>query len=227
MKTWKNPAGYFARLGGRVERAVVGDHVRPAPPRILPSLVAAISPVHDVVAREAGRHEVLRAVLHPLDRLAGRRSSRRSRTRSPGRSAPCCRSRRRCRGDDHRILCSGSPATSAYTRAVRVRRLGRAPERQLAGDRVDVGDRAAGLHRRRVRARVEHVLRRPRRRRRRTRASVSASSPASQSKMWLSVWPSLSSRITGASGSSALRASTTAGSGSYSTSISSSASRAE
>jgi hypothetical protein len=44
--------------------------------------------------------------------------------------------------------------------------------------------------------------------------------------MWLSVWFSLSSRITGASGSSALRALTTAGSVSYSTSISSSASRA-
>jgi hypothetical protein len=57
-------------------------------------------------------------------------------------------------------------------------------------------------------------------------ASVAALSPASQSKMWLSVLPSLSSRITAASGSSALRALTTGGSGSYSTSISSSASRA-
>src|SRR5262249_39860268 len=56
--------------------------------------------------------------------------------------------------------------------------------------------------------------------------SVFARWPASQSKMWLSVLPSLWSRIPGASGSSARRASTTAGSGSYSTSISSKASRA-
>ena len=57
-------------------------------------------------------------------------------------------------------------------------------------------------------------------------ASVAASSPVSQSKQWLSVLPSRSSRITGASGSSALRASMTGGRISYSTSISSSASRA-
>ena len=45
-------------------------------------------------------------------------------------------------------------------------------------------------------------------------ASVAAASPASQSKMWLSMRPGSSSRMTGASGSSAKRASTTAGSGS-------------
>ena len=37
--------------------------------RILPSLVAAISPPHYVVTGEAGADEVLRAILHPLDRL--------------------------------------------------------------------------------------------------------------------------------------------------------------
>ncbi len=58
-------------------------------------------------------------------------------------------------------------------------------------------------------------------------AAVAAASPASQSKMWLSVRPTWSSRITGASGSSARTGSTTASSGSYSTSINSSASRAE
>ena len=58
-------------------------------------------------------------------------------------------------------------------------------------------------------------------------ASVAALSPACQSKMWLPSWPSRSSRITGAPGSSAVLASITAGSGSYSTMISSSASRAE
>ena len=58
-------------------------------------------------------------------------------------------------------------------------------------------------------------------------ASVRAASPASQSKMWLLAWCSMSSRMSGAPRSSAWRASTTAGSGSYSTSISSRASRAE
>ncbi len=57
--------------------------------------------------------------------------------------------------------------------------------------------------------------------------SVASSSPASQVGLArLSDWPTLSSRIRGASGSSALRALTIAGSGSYSTSISWSASRA-
>ena len=51
--------------------------------------------------------------------------------------------------------------------------------------------------------------------------SVASSSPASQVGLArLSRWPALSSRISGASGSSALRALTIAGSGSYSTSIS-------
>ena len=58
-------------------------------------------------------------------------------------------------------------------------------------------------------------------------ASVAALSPADQSKMRLSDRPARSSRITSAPGSSAVRASITAGSGSYSTLISSSASRAE
>ena len=58
--------------------------------------------------------------------------------------------------------------------------------------------------------------------------SVAAWSPASQVGLaMLSTWPDLSSRISGASSSSALRAFTIAGSGSYSTSISPSASLAE
>ncbi len=57
-------------------------------------------------------------------------------------------------------------------------------------------------------------------------AWVAAASPVSQSKQWLSVLPSRSVRITGASGSSAFRTSMTGSRMSYSTSISSSASRA-
>ena len=80
---------------------------------------------HRVVAREAGRHQVLRAVLHPLDRPAGAHRRRRRRTRSPGTPAPCCRSRRR-----RRARSPGSGARRArdpgVERAVGVRRLGRA-----------------------------------------------------------------------------------------------------
>ena len=58
--------------------------------------------------------------------------------------------------------------------------------------------------------------------------SVESASPASHVGLArLSRWPALSSRISGASSSSALRALTTAGSGSYSTSMSDSASLAE
>ena len=45
-------------------------------------------------------------------------------------------------------------------------------------------------------------------------ASVAAASPVSQSKQWLSCLPSMSVRMTGASGASAVRASTTGGSSS-------------
>ena len=51
--------------------------------------------------------------------------------------------------------------------------------------------------------------------------SVASRSPTSQWKMRLSVLPSLSSRSTGASGSSALNGSTSTGSGSYSISTAS------
>ena len=54
-----------------------------------------------------------------------------------------------------------------------------------------------------------------------------AASPVSQSKMWLSVLSVRSSRMIGASGASARRTSMTGSSRSYSTSMSSSASRAE
>ena len=58
--------------------------------------------------------------------------------------------------------------------------------------------------------------------------SVASASPASHVGLaTLSTWPALSSRISGASGSRALRAFTIVGSGSYSTSISARASLAE
>ena len=118
-------------------------------------------------------------------------------------------------GEMIRILCSGRPVTSAYI--VRW-----ACGAWLVDQTVSlpltvsmVGHRAAGLQRRRVHPRVEHVLGHRDSAAAKTRRSA-ARSPASQSKIRLSAWPAMSSRISGAPGSSARVASTTGGSGSYS-----------
>jgi len=60
-------------------------------------------------------------------------------------------------GEMIRILCSGSPVQRVQG-AVRVRCLAGSPDGELPGDRVEVGHRAAGLQRGRVRPRVQHVL---------------------------------------------------------------------
>ena len=59
----------LGRLGGRVEGAVVGDHVDPQAGDL--AVLGAHLGVHHVVAGKAGRHQVLGAVLDPLDRHAG------------------------------------------------------------------------------------------------------------------------------------------------------------
>ena len=93
----EQPGAELRGLRVGVERALVGEQRRRCRPVIFPSLSAS-SPLHVVVAREPGRDQVPGAVLDPLHR-AGRSAARRpSRRRSPGRSAPCCRSRRRGRG---------------------------------------------------------------------------------------------------------------------------------
>ncbi len=68
---WKKPAGNLVGWAVAVERAVVGEHVRPATPRILPSGGGGDLAVHVVVAGERRAHQVLGPVLDPLDRLAG------------------------------------------------------------------------------------------------------------------------------------------------------------
>ncbi len=61
------------------------------------------------------------------------------------------------RGDDPDLVL-GQPGDQRVQGAVGVRRLRGGPHRELPGDRVHLGHRAAGLQRRRVRARVQHVL---------------------------------------------------------------------
>ena len=73
-------------------------------------------PVHVEVPREAGRDQVLGAVLDPLHRAARAAARRPSPRRTRGRPAPCCRTRRRCRGETIRMFSSGQPGDQARTR---------------------------------------------------------------------------------------------------------------
>ena len=167
-------------------------------------------PRHVVVAGERRAHQVLAAVLHPLHRLAGDDRADDGEHVAGVDADLVAEAAADVRRDDLDLVLRDA-GDQRVDRAVRVRRLVGRVDGQLAGHRVHRRDGAAGLHRRGMHAGVEHLLRRRRPRRRRTPRSVSAASPDSQSKMWLSVLPSMSSRMTGASGSSARLASTTGG----------------
>ncbi len=144
------------RLRGRVERAVVGEHVDPqrADP---PVAVGGDLPAHQVVAREAGRREVLGPVLHPLHRVAGDDRGD-DRADVAGVDRHLVAEAAADVGRDHLDLVLGQAGDDRVERAVRVRRLRRAPQPQLAGDGVVVGDRAARLQRRRVHALERDLL---------------------------------------------------------------------
>ena len=152
----EEPGRVAGRLRGGVERAVVGHHVDGH--RQNPTGASGRDPPrHRVVAREARRHQVLRAVLHPLDRPARRqRAHHGAQIARIDRDlvAEAAADVRR----DHADLVLRQAGDQREQRAVRVRRLGRAPDGQLARDLVVVGDRAARLERRRVRAREHHLL---------------------------------------------------------------------
>ena len=176
--------------------------------------------MHDVVAREARRHEVLGAVLDPLDRDAGDdRAGDRAHVARIHRHLVAEAAADVLAADADHVL--GEPGDVRVDRAVRVRRLVAVVDVELAGLRVEVGDHPARLERRRMAARIDDVARRRPCPPRRTRGrSPPRRRPPTVGLARLSRCPALSSRISGASGSSALRALTIAGSGSYSTSIS-------
>ena len=92
----KSPAGKLGRVGRGVERAVIGERLD-AHRSHLAVLVGGDFGVDVIVAREGVGLQILGAVFDPLDRLAGRDRGDRSPAHSPGRPAPCRRSRRRCR----------------------------------------------------------------------------------------------------------------------------------
>ena len=153
----EEPGRVLGRLGGGVERAVVGQHPG-AQAQDLAVAGRGDLAVHVVVAGERGRHQVLGPVLHPLDRPAGHHRRRRWRTGSRGRPGPCCRTRRRCRARRPGSCARARPATSEYSVRCACGAWVVAPQRQLPADAVQVGDHAAGLQRRGMRAGVEHVL---------------------------------------------------------------------
>ena len=152
----EEPGRVLAGLRGPVERAVVGQH--PGPEGEDPAVPGRGDlAVHVVVAGERGGHQVLRPVLDPLHRLAGHHGGdhgaevprvHRDLVAEPAADV----------GGDDPDLVLGQPGHQRVQGAVRVRRLRGRPHRELPGDRVHLGHRAAGLQRRGVRARVEHVL---------------------------------------------------------------------
>ena len=154
---WKNPAGNFDGCALPLN-APWSASTLARRPRIRPSAGGRDLAVHVVVPRERGGHQVLRPVLHPLDRAAGHHGAhdRADVPRVDGDlvAEPAAD----VRGDDPDLVL-GQAGDQGVQGAVRVRGLGGGPDGELAAHRVEVGHRAAGLQRRRMRPRVEHVLR--------------------------------------------------------------------
>ena len=147
--------GELGRLGGRVERAVIGEHPG-AQPEDRPVGGRGDLAVHVVVAGERGGHQALRAVLHPLHRAPRhhRRDDRADVARVNGHLGAEAAAQV---GRNDADLVLGYPAHQREHGAVGVRRLAGRPQGELAADRLEVGHRAARLKRRGVRARVHHV----------------------------------------------------------------------
>ena len=117
----EEPRRVLRRLRGRVERAVVGDHVH-ADGTDLAVLGRRDLAAHVVVAGEAGRHQVLAAVLHPLDRLAGQdRADDRADVAGVDRDLVAEAAADVGRDDADLVL--GQAGDDRVQRAVRVRRL--------------------------------------------------------------------------------------------------------
>ena len=151
---WKKPAGNF--VGWAVQSNAPWSAITSTRrPVILPSF-EHISRVHDVVAGEAGRHQVLGAVLDPLDRHAGHdRAGDRAHVARVDRHLVAEAAADVLAADPDHVL--GEPGDVRVDRAVRVRRLVAVVDVELAGLRVEVGDDPARLERRRVAARVDDV----------------------------------------------------------------------
>ena len=152
----EEPGRELRRLRGAVEGAVVGDDVDPQAGDL--AVLRADLAAHDVVAGEAGGHQVLGAVLDPLDRHAGHdRAGDRAHVARVDRHLVAEAAADVLAADPDHVL--GEARDVRVDRAVGVRRLVAVVDVELAGLRVEVGDDAARLERRRVAARVDDVAR--------------------------------------------------------------------
>ena len=151
---WKKPAGNFVGWAVESNAPWSAMHVD-AQAGDLPVLRAHLR-VHDVVAGEAGRHQVPGAVLDPLDRHAGDdRAGDRAHVAGVDRHLVAEAAADVVAHDADHVL--GEPGDVRVDRAVGVRRLVAVVDVELAGLRVEVGDHPARLQRRRVAARVDDV----------------------------------------------------------------------
>ena len=133
---------------------MVGDHVDPEAGDL--AVLRAHLGVHDVVAREAGGHQVLGAVLDPLDRHAGHdRAGDRADVAGIHRNLVAEAAADVVALDADHVL--GEPRDVRVDRAVRMRRLVAVVDVELAGLGIEVGDDAARLERRRMAARIDDV----------------------------------------------------------------------
>ena len=152
----EEPGRELGRLRGAVEGAVVGDHVYAQAGDL--AVLRAHLGVHHVVAREAGGHQVLRAILDPLDGHAGNdRAGDRAHVAGVDRDLVAEAAADVVALDADHVL--GQAGHMRVHGAVGVRRLVAVVDVELAGLRVEVGDDPARLERRRVATRVDDVPR--------------------------------------------------------------------
>ena len=135
------------RLRIRVGVPLVGEHLH-AQAGHRPVVLQRELAVHVEVAREAGRDQVAGAVLDPLHRPAEQQRGRRRDDVARIDGHLVAEAAADVRRDDLDVLLRQARDEREHG-AVRVRRLRGHVDRRLAGRRVDVGDAAAALERRR------------------------------------------------------------------------------
>ena len=143
------------RLRLRVEGTVVGEDVG-ANGKHLAVLRGRELALHVVIAGKARGHEILGTALDPLDRLADQQRGRGCHDVARVDRHLVAEATADVGRDDADLLL-GQTCHQRKQRAMRVRGLARQVDRHLPGRLVVIGDCAAGLHRRRVDARVQRV----------------------------------------------------------------------
>ena len=149
----------LARLGVGVGVALVGQHVDPQAEHLAVVAQGQLA-LHVEVAGEPGGDQVAGAVLDPLDRPPDQQRGRGG-DHIAGVDRDLVAEAAADVGRDDLDLVLGQAGDQREHRPVGVRGLGGHVDGGLAGDRVDVGHAAAGLHRGRVAAGVEGVEARP------------------------------------------------------------------